>query len=122
MRLPSLTYALTLTTRCASDWKPVSVSINVADSTKSFGTDDLQVGETLSFDLQIPSNQIGPLTLEQFCVRSEQAEADSILTIPSVLSAQASLRCATGSAESIRYVTVPLDVLLECVDSPPSND
>lgn len=124
MRLPSLTYLLTLTADCDENWQPDSVSINVADSRTSLTADELRRGESLQFELRVPSNQISPLRLEKFCVTNGQTDTASPnrITIPSVLSAQASLRCATESAETIRYVTVPLDISLECLDSPPANE
>jgi hypothetical protein len=117
MRLPGLTYALTMTADCGKNWNPDSVSISVADSRISFNKDQLQDGDLLEFELRVPSQQIGPLRLEQFCVISEQANIaeHSTITIESLLSAQASLRCATDAEQSTRYVTVPLDVSLECV-------
>jgi hypothetical protein len=124
MRLPSLTYALTLTANCEGEWTPDSASISVADSRVSFGGKELGNGDALQFELQVPSGQIGPLRLEKFCVDENDPDftQQDRITIPSVLSAQASLRCATDTAESIRYVTVPLDVSLECVGSEPADE
>jgi hypothetical protein len=117
MRLPSLNYELTMTANCDEDWRPDSVSVSVADSSKSFDAEQLQVGDSIEFDLQIPATQIGPLRLEHFCISDEDfiAANEAKITIESVLSAQASLLCATDTERTIRYVTVPLDVSLECV-------
>jgi hypothetical protein len=56
--------------------------------------------------------------VEHFCIAADDSEPREVgpnkITIPGVVSAQASLRCATESTESIMYVSKPLDVLLEC--------
>lgn len=120
MRLPALTYSLTLTTDCDEDWQPDSVSISIADSSKSFGAAQLTAGEVLLLQLQVPSDQIAPLRVEQFCIDDEREDSrgdtadENRIMIPAVLSAQVSLRCATESAQSITYVTKPLNVTLEC--------
>ena len=129
LRLPSLTYALTLTTFCDKNWQPASVSVSIADSGKSFNAQQLQGVAMLETKLQIPAIQIAPLPVEQFCIKDKQKEfqpgnADdnetpsgtnaNKITISSVLSAQASLLCATESEQFITYVTKPLDVTLEC--------
>ena len=124
MRLPNLTYALTMNLDCGENWKPESVSISVADSRMSFDAEKLQNSDSLEFDLQVPSRQIGPLRLEQFCIDGDQSDTagHNMIIIQSVLSAQASLRCASDAKQSIRYVTVPLDVSLECVVPETTDD
>ncbi len=115
MRLPSLTYALTLTTDCDENWQANSVLISVADSRVSFDAEKLREDTSLEFNLQIPSDQIAPLRIENFCVRNEAGITNQDrLTVSAVLSAQGSLRCASEAGESIIYVSKPLDVMLEC--------
>jgi len=120
IRLPSLSYALTMNAYCDENWQPASISINVADIRKSFDAGQLQAAAVLESELQIPSNQIAPLRVERFCIDDKQEGSqpdsadDNKITIPAVLSAHASLRCTTESEQSISYVTKPLDVTLEC--------
>ena len=120
LRLPSLSYALTVNAYCDKNWQPASVSISIADIRKSFDAEQLQAGAVLQSELQVPSNQLAPLRVERFCNDDEQEDFqpdstnDNKITIPAVLSAQASLRCANESEQSITYVTKPLDVTLEC--------
>ena len=84
------------------------------------GLRQLQAGAVLQSELQVPSNQLAPLRVERFCNDDEQEDFqpdstnDNKITIPAVLSAQASLRCENESEQSITYVTKPLDVTLEC--------
>ena len=123
MHLPGLTYAVTLTTDCDGDSQAKSVSISVADSRLSFDAQELQNATALQFHLQIPSRQIAPLRIEDFCIRSDAGIAyQESLTVSAVLSAQGSLRCASETGESIKYVTKPLDVMLECDVSEPADD
>ncbi len=129
LRLPSLTYTLTLTAYCEENWQPASVSISIADSRKSLDAEQLGLASVLDLELQVPSNQIAPVRIERFCVQDDQqdfqadeagdnnepASADeNTVIISAALSAQASLLCATDSEQSITYITKPLDVMLEC--------
>ena len=113
VRLPSLTYSLVVTTYCDANWAPTSVSISIADSRKAFGPEQLNAEQDLELELRVPSSQIAPLRVEEFCMGDAGEDGDT-LTIPAALSAQASLRCAMESEQSISYVTKPLDVTLEC--------
>ena len=114
-QLPDLTYRLSVTVDCETNWQPDSVSISVADSRASISAEELQAGGELDLQLRIPLNQIAPLRVEHFCFDGgEVAISPNSITIPGVVSAQASLRCVTESTKSIMYVSKPLDVLLEC--------
>ncbi len=118
MRLPSLTYALTVAVECGANWQPESVTISVADSGASLGAEELRAGKELKLELRIPSNQIAPLRMEKFCIANDMdgpdATIESRITVAGVMSAQASLRCATKSEQTTMYVTKLLDVVLEC--------
>ena len=123
VHLPSVTYAMTLTADCDENWQASSVSISVADSSMSFDTEKLQEVSVLEFDLQIPSSQIAPFQVENFCIRNDaDGTARERLAVSAVLLAQGSLRCASESRESIKYVTKPLDIVLECGLSDPTED
>ena len=123
MRLPNLTYALTVAVVCETNWRPDSVYISVADSGASLDAKQLQAGGELKLELRIPSNQIAPLRMEKFCIADDVDAPDAAIqnriTVPGVMSAQASLRCATESEQSTIYVTEPLDVVLECTTTVP---
>jgi len=129
LRLPSLTYTLTLTASCEENWQPASVSISIADSRTSLDAEQLALATVLDLELQVPSNQIAPVRIERFCIRDDQKDFqpgatgdnkeftgadENTVIISAALSAQASLLCATDSEQSITYITKPLDVMLEC--------
>ena len=126
MRLPGLTYALTVAVYCEANWQPDSVSISVADSGASLDAEQLQADRELKLELRIPSNQIPPLRIENFCIAGGMKTPDTTtrnrITVPGVMSAQASLRCANESAQSTMYVAKPLDVVLECAVTEPAED
>lgn len=126
MRLPSVTFSVTVAVDCGADWQPDSVSISVADSGASLNAEQLQAGRELTFDLHIPSSQIAPLRIERYCIDDEADAANAAyqnrITIPGVMSAQASLRCATESERSTTYVTKPLDIVLECAAPLPAKN
>ena len=113
MRLPGLTYEMSVTVDCEANWQPDSVSISVADSRASISAEELQASRELGLQLRIPSNQIAPLRVEHFCVDGDTVSPNRI-TIQGVVSAQASLRCVTETTNSMMYVSKPLDVVLEC--------
>jgi hypothetical protein len=128
LRLPALTYSLTMTVHCDKDRQPESVSISIADSRRTFSAEQLHAGAVLESELRIPSDQIAPLRVERFCISDRQVSlqpgvegnnkyperAAEKITISAAVSAQASLRCASESDQTIMYVTKPLDVTLEC--------
>ena len=126
IRLPSLTFAVTVAVDCEANWQPDSVSISVADSGASLDAEQLQAGGELQLELRIPANQIAPLRMEKFCIADDLDGPDAVnqnsISVPGVLSAQASLRCATESKQSTMYVTKPLDVVLECAAPVPAKN
>ena len=71
IRIPGLTYEMSLTVDCEANWRPDSVSISVADSRASLNAEQLQVSRELGLELRIPSNQIAPLRVEHFCTGTD---------------------------------------------------
>ena len=119
LRLPSLTYVLRLTSSCVEDWRPASVSVNIADSRRSFDAEQLSASDELSLELRVPANQIAPLRVETFCLDDKSAgtranDEENEIKVSAALSVHASLLCASGGEESITYVSKPLDVILRC--------
>jgi hypothetical protein len=124
MQLPDLSYAMVINADCEEAWQPVSLSISIADTSKSFDATQLQPTGTLNFEVEVPSSQIAPVHLEKFCIASLEADDKDVggrLKIPAMLSMHVSLRCAADSEQSISYVTEPLDVILECNVTEPAT-
>ena len=113
MRLPSLPYSFEIKTLCESGLNPTLLSLSVADTRRSLQAEELADAQTASLAFTIPAAQIGPIALNQFCVQTQ--EHAELLTLPSVLSVQASLLCASDTKRRMIYASAPLAVSLECV-------
>jgi hypothetical protein len=145
-QLPSLDYLFRVEARCHSDWKPESLSLNVADSRLLRSAAELAENAEQELEMQVPANQLAPLAMRDFCVIEEVEEGSGAdegsaetttaavpdrrparqptpreLTISAALSAHASLRCSNGEEQKTVYVSQPLDVTLLCELPPPAG-
>lgn len=122
IRLPSLTYELDVAKKCGGDLKPAVLSLSIADTRRSFRTDDISADANLAIRFAVPAAQIGPIAVESFCAIAATAEnevdnkvdAAESMTVPAVLSLQASLLCANETESRMTYASTSLDVTLEC--------
>jgi hypothetical protein len=129
--LPALDYVFRVEARCHSDWKPESLSLNVADTRVTRTAADLENSANQELELKVPSKQLAPVPMRDFCViepvlegsalEAKTAEPDGIarpapgrMTVGAALSVQASLRCSLGDEQRMIYVSEPLDVTLTC--------
>jgi hypothetical protein len=127
--LPSLDYVFRIEARCHSDWKPESLSLNVADSRVTRAGTELQDNTNQQLELKVPAKQLAPIAMRDFCVIDPAAEGSAVdaetrewnrdatpdrMTIGAALSVHASLRCSLGDEQRIIYVSEPLDVTLTC--------
>lgn len=137
--LPALEYAFEVTAECAGDAIPQSLSINVADSRITLGREALQQSPAPPRRLTVPASQTAPVAVDDFCTLSASgktgdppagppelrftpstdAEQPPLLEIPDVLSAQVSLVCGEGEAQSITWASRPLGITLACAPPPP---
>lgn len=122
IQLPALQYGFTLNSVCVDGLKPVSIQLSVADTRKTLRGSDIKGDEIgtaeIELTLRITQEQLAPVAIRGFCVLPDgdlaERDARNEITIPAVLSAQASLRCASETAEQIVYVSSALDVTLSC--------
>lgn len=129
--LPTLDYVFRVEARCHSDWKPESLSLNVADSRVTRTGTELEGNANQQLGLKVPAKQLAPIAMRDFCVidpatEGSAAEAETPernrhtttrpgqMTIGAALSVHASLRCSLGDEQRIIYVSRPLDVTLTC--------
>lgn len=146
--LPSLQYRFEVETECDGDRAPRSLSINVADTRLALSGAALEGQPGRELVLTVPGRQLAPIAMDDFCVLDTRTDDDEppgaaptsapgiapstamdakrLLTVPAVISAQASLVCGGGDGQEISYLAVPLGVTLECAapaghpsDSPP---
>ena len=116
LRLPELDYVFRVDAHCDESLEPQSLLVSVADTRKSFDANVLADGEAIEFSLKIPASQIAPVAINDFCTADDERHeySDDRIAIPAALSAQASLRCASESAEQTVYASTPLDVEIVC--------
>jgi hypothetical protein len=129
--LPALDYIFRVEARCHSDWKPESLSLNVADTRVTRTAADLENSGNQELELRIPSKQLAPIPMHDFCVIEPRPEGSTLgaetadpdrrarpapgrITVGAALSVQASLRCSRGDEHRTIYVSEPLDVTLAC--------
>lgn len=141
IELPTLEYRFEVQTACGGERAPRSLMINIADSRLALSGAALESGAADALVLSIPARQLAPIAVDDFCVAGtaviepdglSPAAADPaprrLLTVPAVVSAQASLVCDGENGSHISYVTQPLAVTLACVppaasvESAPSRD
>lgn len=124
IRLPSLEYVFRLRASCTGDRVPASLLLSVADTRETLDAEDLAAETPLQITLQIPSDQIGPIGVKDFChIDDHGSDGSAQLTLSAVLSAHASLRCESDTGQSVIYVSKALDVSLICElpDEPQSD-
>jgi hypothetical protein len=130
--LPALEYRFEVQAACTGNRTPRSLSISVADSRVALAGAAINADAAGELVLTVPARQLAPIAVDDFCVAApvagetaaEESEAASsfiaasapphLLTVPAVVSAQASLVCGDDAGSSIRYVTKPLAVTLAC--------
>lgn len=119
IQLPTLEYAFTVELRCRPDLAPDAFSLSIADTRVSMSAEYIPAGAPVEITVRVPANQIAPVAVEGFCMAEEsesaqrQMLADSV-SIPSVLSVQASLLCTNESNSEMTYASQPVDVTLNC--------
>lgn len=117
IQLPALRYEFQLLHRCAVASEPQSLSVTVADSHVRFPADALDADRgVVRASLSIPASQIPPVVVNAFCEQG-QAEPDDgqpTLTLASIMSVSASLRCGSALGDQVTFSAAPLDVVLVC--------
>ena len=119
IRLPTVRYSFQLLHRCARSYTPSSLILTVADSRRSFSAEDLAASDgVLRTYLDVPAEQIAPAIVNGFCSTGSDPIAGGsdrpVLTLASMMSATASLRCGNEADQRITYSAAPLDVVLVC--------
>jgi len=114
IRLPGLQYTIRVESGCDNMRVPARLSLNVADTRVVL--DEEEIAAAINVPIAIPSSQIGPIAVEEFCFTGddESASSEETMLVPSVLSLQASLLCTGESGDEIVYASTALNVRLEC--------
>jgi hypothetical protein len=118
LELPDLEYNFRIQAQCHGDLEAASLLLAVADTRRAFDQSQIASGELNAVTMRIPSSQIAPLVIADFCVAPDDETGNESSQLPliirSALSAQASLLCVNESFKSMKYASAPLDVQLQC--------
>jgi len=116
IRLPNLRYVFQFAASCAGELAPDSISLSVADTRKTVSASDARYDSDAGIIMTVPAGQIAPLTVEGFCLESNDSalQKPDRVTVRGVLSAQASLLCTSEDDQEITYASQSLDVTLSC--------
>ncbi|MEQ9561784.1 MAG: hypothetical protein RLN69_04625, partial [Woeseiaceae bacterium] len=68
LALPDLEYNFRIHARCRDDLEATSLLLAVADSRQTFNQSQIASGELSTVNLRVPSSQIAPLVIANFCV------------------------------------------------------
>lgn len=117
IRLPELEYTLHISANCGAGRTPESISVSIADSTRTIsgedlGGEDLPVSVSLDTSVRVAARQIAPLPIQGFCI--SENEAPRSLLVTAALTAQFSLRCVKDDEHTIVFRAQALDVVLNC--------
>jgi hypothetical protein len=115
IKLPNLQFPLTIQPLCGATGRVESVSVSAADTRRNYGVDDIDEQSVIDAALSIPSQQLGPVRIGDFCrTPIVNAVEDTELTIQGALTAHLSLLCVNDEEHSITYVSQALDIVLRC--------
>ena len=115
LRLPGLNFRFQFRFACPGTSNAQSLSMTIADTHRNLDAEELTAESQVAHALvRIPATQIAPVAVEAFCAADALPAESAPLTLSSLLSASASLRCGDDESSSIRYDSVPLDVVLVC--------
>ena len=115
IRLPDLQFELAIKPMCGAAGRVESISVSVADTRQNYDLDDVNEQSVIDVALSIPSHQLGPVRIGDFCRTSTANSAEDMeLTIRGALTAHLSLRCLNDEEQSMTYVSQALDLILRC--------
>jgi hypothetical protein len=114
IHLPDTTFTLSITAYCGDNMHAESASISIADTTQTVGPELLADTATTEQSINIPHNQLAPLSIENFCFNDGSQNEDPHLYIADALTAQLSLLCVDATRRSISYQAAPLGMDLRC--------
>ena len=121
VRLPELEYRISIKARCAENYTVESISIGIADSRRTLGSDELVDPDAIVVDFTVPARQVAPLPVDGFCLA--EGDGEQQLLVDDAVTAHVSLRCSNDVETSITYASRPLAVAVSCAtaDQPESD-
>lgn len=117
LQLPGLEFPLLIEPSCPPGSDLASLSVNVADTRYRFTADDIDEAGTLETTIVVPAVQLAPLPIENSCTSTDAPGMQNV-RVEDVLTANASLRCANESGETLLFEAISLGVELRCPTEP----
>jgi len=115
VNLPPLEFELRAAFKCQGE--PVSVTLSIADTFATLGSEALAGQRAAEAMLTVPPQQLALAGNARFCIDGDPDTADELL-VPGLATAHASLRCTTGESVSVHYASAPLKARLICAREP----
>lgn len=124
VKLPALDFHLRASLRCPGNAE--SLTLSVADTVTTLGSAELGDQQSAEASLTVPARQVALAASSHFCLENDPTSADE-LTVPGLVTAHASLRCAIDDRISAHFASAPLQVRLLCAretveDQEPPSD
>lgn len=111
--LPSLEFSLIAEFECPSETDVESVTVSIADTHERFGPNEISDKMALEVRVDVPANQIAPVTVSDFCINGGPGDENGLL-VPGIATAQVSLRCRSENELSVYFASVALPLRLYC--------
>lgn len=112
--LPALDVAILASLACPAGTKAQSLTVSVSDTHQYFGAELLADAVSLEVAFNVPSNQLAPIAIPDFCVTGGLPDNQE-LGLPGIATAQVSLRCLSkDDSTSVHFSSAPVPVRLYC--------
>lgn len=112
--LPTLELAILASFDCPADSKASALTISVSDTHQYFGPQQIADVVSLEATFSVPSNQLAPVTIPEFCVAGAPID-DQGLSLPGIATAQVSLRCGSeNNPPTVYFTSTSVPVRLYC--------
>lgn len=112
INLPALDFHLRALLECPGSAR--SLTLSVADTVTTLGSDALSEQRSAEATLTVPARQVALAASSHFCLEDDPTSADE-LTVPGLVTAHASLHCASDGYTSAYFASALLEVRLVCV-------
>jgi len=114
IRLPDLSFTVRIAAHCDTAMQIESAAVSITDTRITVAPVSLADNSVSEQSINIPRDQLAPLTIENFCSVDDLANNNRQMHVADALTAFASLICVGDSQHTISYRAVPLGVALRC--------
>lgn len=118
VNLPALKFELRAAFKCKGE--PVSLTLSVADTFSTLGSDALAEQRAAETILTVPPQQLALVASKGFCIDDDPDTANELL-VPGLATVHASLHCVSDTGTSAHFASAPLKVRLICAREPSAD-